>query len=258
MFYLTATYIGIDPTAGEKPFVYAAIGHDLDILALGSGSIDDTLAFTAGQRQAVVAVCAPQKPNCGIMNDEKFRDSLLPKPNPGRWENFRYAEYALRQHKILIPQTSANKDDCPGWMRMGFIVYKRLLEFGYRQYPNENCEKFFIEVYPHACYTVLLKFFPFPKGSIEGRMQRQLVLLENSVNVPDPMRFFEEITRYRLLNGVLPLERLYSPNELDALMAAYTAWKVVNKPQEVSYIGDENEGQIVLPISDLCPQYHYR
>jgi len=51
MFYTNSTFIGIDPTAGEKPFVYAALDHELRLLALGHGSIDDILAFAAGQRQ---------------------------------------------------------------------------------------------------------------------------------------------------------------------------------------------------------------
>ena len=45
MFYTNSTFIGIDPTAGEKPFVYAALDHELRLLALGHGSIDDILGF---------------------------------------------------------------------------------------------------------------------------------------------------------------------------------------------------------------------
>jgi len=256
MFYLKATFIGIDPTAGEKPFVYAAISHDLKLLALDSGSIDDTLAFTAGQRQAVVAVCAPQNPNMGLMKKEKVRDSLSPKPNPGRWENFRVVEYMLRQHNIRIPQTAALEEDCPNWMKMGFTVFERLRELGYQQYPNYDGERQYLEVFPYACYTVLLKLFPFHKASLEGRLQRQLVLYENRMDVPDPLRIFEEITQHRLLSGVLPLENLFSPGELDALIAAYTAWMVVNRTQDVMVLGDKNEGQVVLPVHKLCTHYH--
>ena len=38
------------------------------------------------------------------------------------------------------------------------------------------------------------------------------------------MEFFEEVTRHRLRHGILPLEKLYTPGELDALTAAYLAW----------------------------------
>jgi predicted RNase H-like nuclease len=69
------------------------------------------------------------------------------------------------------------------------------------------------------------------------------------------MKFFEEITRHRLLNGILPLELLYSPPELDALVAAYCAWLAKNQPAQVTLIGDKQEGQILLPGIDLKNRY---
>ena len=256
MLFSDTTYIGIDPTAGEKPFVYAAVDHDLSIIALGHGDIDDTLAFSAGQRRALVAVSAPQQPNIGLMKDEEFRNSISPRPNPGRWENFRYAEFLLRQHNIHIPQTPSSESDCPNWMRMGFLVFNRLSSIGYKPYQNGDIgDRMFIEVYPHACFTVLLNLIPFLKNSLEGRLQRQLVLYDKKMDVPDPMRIFEEITRHRLLSGVLPLGDLFSPGELDALIAAYTAWMVVNKPDETILLGDNREGQVVVPASKLSPIY---
>ena len=190
------------------------------------------------------------------MAKNQFRDSISPRPNPGRWENFRFVEYILRQHNILIPQTCTVEENCPGWMKMGFMVYKRLSSIGYRNYEDQSNEKSFIEVYPHACYTALLNILPFKKSTLIGRLQRQLVLFENGVNVHDPMRIFEEITRHRLLSGILPLENLYTMNELDALIAAYTAWKVINRSEEVTFLGDHEEGQIVIPVSKLRNLYH--
>jgi predicted RNase H-like nuclease len=95
---------------------------------------------------------------------------------------------------------------------------------------------------------------PFPKHTLEGRIQRQLILHALNINVPDAMLFFEEITRHRLLNGILPSENLYSPGELDALVAAYTAWLAANQPDKVCLVGDPHEGQIVLP-GQLKPRY---
>lgn len=255
MFFVDSTFIGIDPTAGERPFVYAALDHELKLLALGEGSIDDILAFSAGQSRAMAAVCAPRRPNQGLMADAARRDRLSPAPNPGRYVNFRVAEYMLRQHNISIPQTSAKKEDCPNWMRMGFLLFTRLAGLGYQQYLSDNAERQYLEVYPHACYSVLLEMLPFPKHSLEGRLQRQLVLFELGINLPDPMRFFEEITRHRLLNGILPLEDLYTSEELDALVAAYTAWLAASKPESVTLLGDESEGLVALPASELKLSY---
>lgn len=254
LFYST-TFIGIDPTAGQRPFAYAALDHELHLLALGHGSLDDVLAFAAGQRQAYVAVSAPRRPNQGLLAQEEFRLRLSPSPRPGRWTDFRLVEYQLRQHNLSIPQTCGRESDCPNWMQVGFHLYRRLEGLGYAGFPcpDEMCQM--LEVYPHACYAALLGVTPFPKITLEGRIQRQLSLHEQKLRVPDPMRIFEEITRHRLLNGVLPLDDLYSPDELDALVAAYTAWLAALHPERTLLLGDPGEGQIVLPAAELKPRY---
>jgi predicted RNase H-like nuclease len=43
--------------------------------------------------------------------------------------------------------------------------------------------------------------------------------------------------------------------ELDALVAAYTAWLAGMQREQVMFLGDETEGQIVLPVSELKPKY---
>jgi hypothetical protein len=255
MFYTHKTFIGVDPTAGEKPIVYAAIDAELRLLALGRGNADDVLAFAAGQREAILAVCAPRQPNTGLMAQAEIRQNLHPPPNPGRWENFRLADYLLRQHGIPIPQTCSTEENCPNWMQQGFLFYRRLQALGYQSYPQEQAERQFLEVYPHAVYATLLDVLPLPKHSLEGRIQRQLALFKQELEIPDPMRFFEEITRHRLLKGVLPFDELYTPGELDALAAAYTAWQAATHPQAVTLLGDPDEGQVALPVQELKAHY---
>ena len=255
MFYTNSTFIGIDPTAGEKPFVYSALDHDLQLLALGYGTIDDVMAFAAGQRQAVVAVCAPRRPNQGVMSQPEIRLNLSPSPSPGRWANFRMADYLLRQHNISIPQTPADESQAPNWMRNGFTLFNRLEMIGYHTYPESGEDRQDLEVYPYACYAVLLGLLPFPKHTLEGRLQRQLALFEREVDVPDAMRIFEEITRHRILKGILPVETLYSSGELDSLVAAYTAWLAALHPDQVTLLGDPQEGQVVLPGAELKSRY---
>jgi hypothetical protein len=255
MFYTNTTFIGIDPTAGEKPFVYAALDHELRLLALGHGSIDDILAFAAGQRQALVGVCAPRQPNRGVMSRPEIRQGLSPQPSPGRWENFRLADYLLRQHNLSVPQTPADEAQAPNWMRSGFALFRRLEALGYHLYPKDGAVCQSLEIYPYASYAVMLGCLPFPKHSLEGRLQRQLALYDCKVDVPDAMRVFEEITRHRLLKGVLPLDPLYSAGELDALVAAYTAWLAALHPEQVTLLGDPQEGQVVLPGVELKARY---
>jgi hypothetical protein len=254
MLFANLTFIGIDPTAGQRPFSYAALDGDLQMLALGQGDLDDILAFVAGQRQAYVAVNAPARPNQGLLADPQVRQSLNPPPRPGRWLDFRVAEYLLRQHNIVIPQTSANEQECPNWMQMGFKLYRRLEALDYLPYGANEGKRQYLEIYPHASFTMLLDVLPFPKHSLEGRIQRQLILYALNINVPDAMLFFEEITRHRLLKGILPSDNLYTPGELDALVGAYTAWLAANQPNQVCLVGDVREGQIVLP-GELKPRY---
>ncbi|UCD99057.1 MAG: DUF429 domain-containing protein [Chloroflexota bacterium] len=255
MFYSHTTYLGIDPTAGDRPLTYAALDRDLGLLAIGHGDMEEVLAFIAGQRSAVVAISSPRRPNQGLMDRVEVRDRLSPPPRPGRWVNFRVVEYQLRQHNIYMPQTSAEAKDCPRWMQQGFILYQRLHQMNYRTLSEKDSDHQYLEVYPHACFSVLLEHLPLPKHSLEGRIQRQLILYKCDLEIHDPMYIFEEITRHRLLQGILPLEELYEAEELDALVAAYTAWLAGTHPEQVCFVGDPLEGQVVLPISEILHRY---
>ncbi len=135
MFNSGSSFIGIDPTAGRTPFSYAALDQDLHLTSLGRGSLEEVLAFTAGQHQAVVAVCAPRRPNQRLMERSEVRDSLSPPPRPGRWMNFRLAEYLMRQHRISCYKTPSDEKACPNWMQMGFHLYHRLEQVGFKAYP---------------------------------------------------------------------------------------------------------------------------
>jgi hypothetical protein len=255
MLFNQTTFIGIDPTAGIKPFVYAALDNDLRPVALGEGRMDEVLAFAAGQRQAMVGVCAPRRPNQGVMKRPEVREKLFPVPASGRWVDFRLADYLLRQRNISMPQTPAKVEACPNWMKTGFMLYHKLERLEYQTYPADQAALQVMEIYPHACYAALLGVVPFPKHTLEGRLQRQLALFEQNMHIPDPMQYFEEITRHRLLHGVLPANILYSPGELDALVAAYTARQAALDPQNISLVGDLQEGQIVLPVVELKSHY---
>lgn len=255
MLFTDTTFIGVDPTAGQKPVTYAALDNELRLLALGQGGPEDILAFLAGQSKAMVAVCAPRRPNSGIMRDEVLRNSLNPQPAPGRWEGFRLAEYLLRQYGIRMPRTPDAMEACANWVQMGFYLFRQLEAIGYAPFPDETASRQVLEVYPHACFTVLLERLPFTKYSLEGRLQRQLLLHDRKVRLRDPMLIFEEITRHRLLKGMLQLEDLLSADELDAVVAAYTAWLASTQPHSVTRLGDPSEGEIVLPAAPLHNGY---
>jgi hypothetical protein len=247
------SFVGIDPTAGRHLFTFAAFDQGCQLLALEAGDATDVLAFITTYQAAVVAVNAPPRPNQGLVRKE------LEMQNPAagqlRGSNLRQAENELRLRGILVASTPSKTETCPAWMQMSFDLYHSLEKVGFAQYPAENTTHQWIETHPHAAFCALLGQLPLPKPTLEGRLQRQIALYEHGAGINDPMEFFEEVTRHKLLHGALPMDLVYPAEELDALMAAYIAVCVVNCPQDLIMVGDAREGQIVLPVSHLLATY---
>lgn len=254
-------YIGIDPTAGRRPMNYAVLDADLQPLVppeTATGGLMDVLRSVLAYPAALVAVDAPQSLNAGLMASAEYRARMAPPPAPGRWMGYKVCEYVLRQHGIGLYATPTDQAAAPTWMRMGLQVYTGLRDAAYERYqPGSPAPRQMLEVHPHACFTVLLGHLPTPKNLLEGRLQRQLVLYRAGVGVPDPMAALEELTAHHLLAGTMELPGLLSHDALDALAAAYTAWLAGTAPEQVTPIGDPEEGQIVLPVApaDLKPRY---
>jgi hypothetical protein len=139
-------------------------------------------------------------------------------------------------------------------MRRGFSLYETLAVIGYCDYPSGSQPLQIMEVFTQATFTLLSGEPPLPRNSLEGRLQRQLLLNDKDVDVPDPMRFFEEVTRYKLRSGILPMGEICRPAELDALAAAYTAWLAIKQPERIMLYGDEREGQVVIPVGLMMPK----
>jgi len=253
MLFADSTFIGIDPTSGHKSFTYAALDKDLNLVALSDGELDDVVAFLAGQQSAAVAVNAPSGVNRGLVR-ERMKKAMLT-PHQIRGAEFRLAEFELRERGIAVTGTPASVGVSPAWIQIGFSLYRKLNKLGFKKYPTRDSDHQVLETHPFACYCALIGHIPQPKPSLEGKLQRQLVLYENGVRIKDPMEFFEEITRHKMTKGIWPMELLYQPEQLDALVAAYTAWMAVHKNGQVTVLGDEKEGVIVLPVKELKPKY---
>jgi hypothetical protein len=168
----------------------------------------------------------------------------------------RLSEHVLREHGIIVASTPSRVDLAPTWVQMGFSFYQRLKSMGYTCYPEgSEATHQWMETHPHAIFCVLLGQAPLQKHSLEGRLQRQLILHEQGLGIQDPMKFFEEVTRHRLLKGSLPLENLYQAGELDALAAAYTAYTAAKHPNHISMLGTQEEGRIIIPVPELKQKY---
>jgi predicted nuclease with RNAse H fold len=251
-------YLGIDPTAGRRPFHFAALDADLKIVAQGEGDLEVVIRYVASLRPEAVAVDAPQSPNQGLMLRPKVRRRFDLSPDDTRWGQWKVCEYELRRRNIRLYNTPDRSEDAPAWMRHGFTIYDALAELGYVFFIQDQPSgpRTMLEVHPHACFTVLLGRRPFLKSTLEGRLQRQLVLFLQGLDIPNPMHALEEITRHHLLSGQLPLQGLLSHDELDALAAAFTAYLVGTKPALTCQVGDPGEGLITLPAPKLEAFYH--
>ncbi|NWF62699.1 MAG: DUF429 domain-containing protein [Chloroflexi bacterium] len=252
MFFTDSVFVGIDPTSSHRSFTFAALDKGLNLLALGDGELDEVAAFLAGQFAALAAINAPSAPNRGLVREKKKE---LFKSLQSRAIGFRLADFELRERGIAVSGAPGTVRACPAWMQAGFTLYRKLEKMGFKKYPAANETFQLMETHPHAAFCVLLETPPLSKSSIEGKIQRQLLLYEAGVRINDPMDFFEEITRHKMLKGVWPTELLYQPEQLDAMIAAYTAWLAFYKPEKISTLGDAREGQIVLPASALKEKY---
>jgi predicted nuclease with RNAse H fold len=257
---MSTVYIGLDPTAGRRPFNYAVLDDDLKLLVpRGLGKLDKVLDAIRAYASAVVAVDAPQSLNAGLMASAAYRQSRGLSPKTKTWANYKVCEHELMRRGIRLYSTPGEMEAAPKWMRLGFQLYQALRGDGYEMYqPGSPATRRMLEVHPHASYAVLLGHLPLRKDTLEGRMQRQLVLFQEGLPVPDPMDAFEEITRHHLLEGALHLPNLFTHDELDALVSAYTAFLAARHPGRVTLVGEPAEGQIVVPVAPADFKEVYR
>jgi predicted nuclease with RNAse H fold len=258
MFFTEAVYVGVDPTAGDRPLRYAVLDHEMKLAGLDEVDVETLLAYIGSLDLAIVALDAPQAPNSGLMARSMIRERYNLQPDGDTWQSWRVCEYELRSRNIRLYNTPEDPQDAHGWVQSGFALFKRLEKMGFRKYirGEEPHKRMLIEARSHAGYTVLLERRPFLKDTLEGRLQRQLVLYLEGLDLDNPMYALEEITRHHLLTGHLPLERLHEPEALDAMMAAFTAYLVGRHTERITQVGQREEGLITLPAPELKDPYH--
>ncbi|MBN1286941.1 MAG: DUF429 domain-containing protein [Anaerolineae bacterium] len=248
-------FIGVDLTAGARPITCVILDAHRRVIARAEGDFDATLGAITAHESAVCAVDAPQGHNAGLMADPGYRARLGIPRGSKSYAGYRVCEYELRRRGIGLYNTPPDPTAAQAWMQTGWRFYAALRDAGFANWPGDSRRQVF-EVHPHACYTVMLGRRPLRKTTLEGRLQRQLVLYRAGVDVPDPMLALQELTPHRLLLGDLSMDgRLYDHDALDAAAAAYTAWLAAHRPGEVTAVGDPDEGTIVVPAGELKDQY---
>lgn len=170
------------------------------------------------------------------------------------WANWRVGEATLRNRGMRLRRTPELENNPPGWLTRSIHFRESLDRLGYKGEIIEASQTL-IEVNPYAGFATLLERNPLPRTSLEGRLQRQLVLYLEGLDLQSPLDVLEEITRFHLLQGNIPQEGLHTADQLDCLCAAYTAHLVIAQPDQVLQVGDLEDGRITLPVSALLDRY---
>ena len=103
-------------------------------------------------------------------------------------------------------------------------------------------DRMMVEVHPHACFAALLGRRPFLKGTLEGRLQRQLVLYVEGFEVANPVHVLEEITRRPLAHRRPAAERPVRPRSTRRADGGLYGLPGGYQPGARSQVGDRDEG----------------
>jgi hypothetical protein len=246
-------FAGVDSSLGARNVMMAALSFRLEVLSLRALDVEEAAAELAGRSEVSVAIGGPLR----------IRPVLPPGGSPagktsrrGKTDRRHAAEAEIRRRGISIRRMPAEEGAAPASARAGFQLARELTGRAFLEgEAARESPRFLMEAPPAACAAVLLGRIPFPRATLEGRIQRQLVLLRERVALPDPMESLEEMTAHHLISGRLPLRGICKPEELDALLAAFAAWRAFCQPETVTWLGRDEDGWICLPAKPLLEKY---
>jgi len=210
---------GVDPSASSrKPSGLCVLRPDKTVLFLGKwftfDELETLLAFYEVEKSSV-GIDGPLQPPYELdfcCFEEKSPACLHRQTTPYKG---RYCEYLLNKNGFRCFVTSKNSF-AKSWMRRCFRLNEFLRSRGYRP----------LEVYPTAVRKILFPVVTGKKQLFVNRKKLQGRLNRWGIRFPDK-------------------ERIYSHDELDAVLAAITVW--LFHRGEAVLIGDERDGYIVLP-----------
>jgi predicted nuclease with RNAse H fold len=228
--------VGID-VASSRPCTAVALrgGRTLDVLEWREaderepGDRGRLFAWLDGLAPLAVGVDAPQRPKRAL---------------PGGARHSRRCDAELLARRIAVYQvpTAAEAGAREGryaWMHAGWAYFKELGRRGYERPADGRLPGALgqapaaLEVYPHAGFVTLLGGTPPAKSTREGLRLRVLTL--------------------RRLG--LRWDEYFDHDSLDALMAAFTAWRFCQGL--ASGLGDDRDGRVWVPVpaADLKASY---
>lgn len=241
MLFDDMVFIGLEINPGGQKFTWVAINSHKEVLTYQKTSLNEFLIFSNNVPQVVIGL---ETRAIRSKNGKPVLPGLEYSNHPAGWILPAWQEN-LENRNIHPPAGSIYgnpKYKSPAWA-----------DFLQQMYMLEHINIINVNAYSSLC--CLLGHAPLPKTSIEGKIQRQLVLLELGINLIDPMIYFEELTRYKLLRGVLPQKIILPLSELNTLLCAFTVWKKTVEPDNSIQIGNPPDSSIVLPVSELQERY---
>jgi hypothetical protein len=246
-------FAGVDFSSGARNVTVAVLSSRLEVQHLRGKAVEAAAAELAGMGEISVAIGGPLRTHPSIASAGSPSGKATRRGKPDR---SRAAEAEIRRRGIPIRRLPAEEGAAPASVRAGFQLARELSERGFLEGEAEReSPRFLMEAPPVGCAAVLLGRIPFPRATLEGRIQRQLLLLRERVELPDPMDSLEEMTAHHLLSGRLSLRGICKPEELDALLAAFTAWRAFCQPEMVTWLGRDEDGWICLPVKELLEKY---
>ena len=246
-------YAGVDFSAGKGAVTVALLTARLDVRSLKRLTSEEAAEALASCAEITAAVGGPLRPR-RIEPAESVPAG--PAPSKGKPKRARAADAELARRGISVRRVPPPDGATPVWMRTAFRLAGDAAARGFlegRAAPGSP--RVLLETNPAACAAVLLGRLPFGRNTLEGRIQRQLALLRERVALPDPMDALEELTAHHILSGFLALDGIRRPDELDALLAAFTAWRAASAPDAAAWLGDDADGWICLPKKELLEKY---
>jgi len=210
-----------------------------------------------GAGQCVVAIDAPSRHRLNLLQAGAELRDLLGLP-AGRYERMRVCDALLfRRGLPLYPVPAAGQPEkaWEQWIRVGFSMFAALEHLGrFEPAPTGTADEVggrrtlegavgaaalqngrMCETYPDAIFCSLLGHRPSPKRTPWGLQQRIAALKMRGIVDSDGGLWHRTL------------------DELDACAAAYTAYGLAAGLG--TWVGDSEEGVIVLPTGELLPRY---
>ncbi len=246
-------FAGIDLTTGKSGLTVAMLTARLDIRSLKRQTPEEAAEELSSCAEITVAVGGPLHT---LRSETAEAIPIGQALREGSKKRTRAADADLSRRGIPVRRAPALESAAPAGMRSSFRLARALAARGFIEGKDaRESPRALLETHPGACAAVLLGRLPFGRDTLEGRIQRQLALLRERVALPDPMDALEEMTAHHLLSGRLALEGIRRPDELDALLAAYAAERASTAPDAVTWLGDDMDGWICLPVGNLLDKY---